>query len=89
MNNIVIRTYPAIAAIAYVEVDGQFAKCLGEFASIESAARELKGEGRLFVEDCLFGSADGVPRYKVIWGHGAGTPDYLYLEKVEAALSER
>jgi hypothetical protein len=89
MNNIVIRIYPPIAAVAYVEVDGQFTQCLGEFAYIESAAHELKGRGSLFVEDCLFGSPDGVPRYKVIWGHGAGTPNYLYLEKVEASLSER
>jgi hypothetical protein len=83
MQNTVIRVYPATAAIAHVEDEGQFIKCLGEFSSVEAAVQAMRVEKRpMFVEDCLFGASNRVPRYRVGFAHGAGTPEYVTLSEV-------
>lgn len=85
MQTIVIRVYPAAAAIAYVEVGGQFVNCLGEFRSVENAAISLREKGDLFVEDCLFDSSNGVRRFRIQFAHGAGTPEYISIQPLEVA----
>jgi hypothetical protein len=87
MQTIVIRVYPATAAVAYVDEGGQFIKCLGGFKSVADAALSLRGQGDLFVEDCLFDLSNGVRRFRVVFSHGAGTPEYITILPIESEES--